>query len=472
MMLPRPAPVEYGTVTSIEGPLIVVRGIEGVGWDEQAVIRLDSGQVRHGQVLEVDRDLAVVEVFEGGDGIKPDGVRVAFTGSPIRIPVGEGWMGRVCNGRGEVIDGGPPVTGAEWRGVAGSPINPAHREPPRDPIMTGVSAVDGLATLVRGQKLPIFSIGGLPHLELAAQIAAQATVEGSSFRVIFAAMGITNADADLVRDVLEERADRGELALFINLAGDPVVERILVPRLALTVAEHLAFDLGHHVLVVMCDMTSYCEAVREAAAARGEIPGRRGYPGHLYSDLASVYERCGRLRGHPGSITQLPVLTMPAGDITHPVPDLTGYITEGQLVLSAEMQARGVYPPFEALSSLSRLMRNGAGPGRTRGDHLGVSSQTFAGLARAREVRELEEMVGAEALSETDQRYLRFASAIEHSMLNQRRDESRGIGDTLDRAWQALALLPRRELTMLPPDVIDEHLHSKEASHETAASAG
>ncbi|MGZ6256711.1 MAG: V-type ATP synthase subunit B, partial [Candidatus Limnocylindria bacterium] len=373
------APVEYGTVTSIEGPLIVVRGIEGVGWDEQALIKLDSGQVRHGQVLEVDRDLAVVEVFEGGDGIKPDGVGVAFTGSPIRIPVGEGWMGRVCNGRGEVIDGGPPVTGAQWRGVAGSPINPAHREPPRDPIITGVSAVDGLTTLVRGQKLPIFSVGGLPHLELAAQIAAQATVEGSSFRVIFAAMGVTNADADLVRDVLEERADRGELALFINLAGDPVVERILVPRLALTVAEHLAFDLGHHVMVVMCDMTSYCEAVREAAAARGEIPGRRGYPGHLYSDLASVYERCGRLRGRQGSITQLPVLTMPAGDITHPVPDLTGYITEGQLVLSAEMQAKGVYPPFEALSSLSRLMRNGAGPGRTRGDHLGVSSQVFAG---------------------------------------------------------------------------------------------
>jgi V/A-type H+-transporting ATPase subunit B len=454
----RHVPVEYSQVVSVEGPLLCVRGVEGVGWDEQAVIKLDSGELRHGQVLEVDRDLAVVELFEGGDGIKPDGVRIAFTGSPIRIPVGEGWMGRVCNGRGDVIDGGPPVMGTEWRNVAGSPINPARRVPPRDPIITGISAVDGLATLVRGQKLPIFSVGGLPHLELAAQIAAQASVEGSTFRIVFAAMGITKADADMVRDVLEERAQSGELALLINLAGDPVVERILVPRLALTIAEHLAFDLGHHVLVVMCDMTSYCEAVREAASARGEIPGRRGYPGHLYSDLAAVYERCGRLRDRPGSITQLPVLTMPAGDITHPVPDLTGYITEGQLVLSAAMQSQGVYPPFEALSSLSRLMRNGAGPGRTRDDHLPVSAQIFAALARARDARELEEMVGADALSETDQRYLQFASAVNRSVLNQRTDEVRSLADTLDRSWHALEVLPRRELTMLPAALIDEHI--------------
>jgi V/A-type H+-transporting ATPase subunit B len=458
MIESRRAPVEYWQAASVEGPLLVVKGVEGVGWDEQALIKLDSGEVRHGQVLEVDRDLAIVEMFEGGDGVKPDDVRVAFTGSPIRVPVGEGWMGRVCNGRGEVIDGGPPVAGTEWRSVAGSPINPARRVPPRDPILTGISAVDGLATLVRGQKLPIFSVGGLPHLELAAQIAAQASVEGSSFRIIFAAMGITSADADLVRDVLEERAQRGELALLINLANDPVVERILVPRLALTIAEHLAFDLGHHVLVVMCDMTSYCEAVREAAAARGEIPGRRGYPGHLYSDLASVYERCGRLRDRQGSITQVPVLTMPAGDITHPVPDLTGYITEGQLVLSAAMQAKGVYPPFEALSSLSRLMRNGAGHGRTRDDHLPLSAQIFAALARAREARELEEMVGVDALSETDQRYLRFESMVDHSMLHQRRNQSRTFDETLSLGWQSLAVLPRRELTMLSPELIEQYL--------------
>jgi V/A-type H+-transporting ATPase subunit B len=451
-------PLEYSNIASVEGPLLVVRGVKGVGWDEQALVRLDSGELRHGQVLEVDRDVAVVELFEGGDGIKPEGARVAFAGSPIRIPVGEGWLGRVCNGRGEVIDGGPPVMSAEWHNVAGSPINPARRVPPRDPIITGISAVDGLATLVRGQKLPIFSVGGLPHLELAAQIAAQATAPGSSFRVIFAAMGITNPDAELVRDVLEERAERGELALFINLADDPVVERILVPRIALTVAEHLAFELEHHVLVVMCDMTSYCEAVREAAAARGEIPGRRGYPGHLYSDLASVYERCGRLQGHTGSITQLPVLTMPGGDITHPVADLTGYITEGQLVLSPEMQAAGVYPPFEALSSLSRLMRNGVGEGRTRADHQALSAQTFAALARARQVRELEEMVGSEALSETDKSYLRFATEVEHSSFQQRQSEARGLDDTLDRLWRALTKLPRRELSMLPAELIEAHL--------------
>jgi V/A-type H+-transporting ATPase subunit B len=458
MMADRRLSVAYSDVRSIEGPLLVVRGVEGVGWDEQVIVELGSGELRHGQVIDADRDLAVVELFEGGSGVDPDSVRAKFTGSPIRIPVGEVWLGRAANGRGEVIDGGPPVISGDLRSVAGSPINPARRVPPRDPIITGVSAIDGLTTLVRGQKLPIFSIGGLPHLELAVQIAAQATAPGASFSVIFAAIGITNADADMVRDVLDERAERKELTLFVNLAGDPVVERILVPRLALTVAEHLAFELDHHVLVVMCDMTSYCEAVREAASARGEIPGRRGYPGHLYSDLASVYERCGRLRGREGSITQVPVLTMPAGDITHPVPDLTGYITEGQLVLSADMQGAGIYPPFEALSSLSRLMRNGAGEGRTRADHLPVSAQAFAALARAREVRELEEMVGSEALSETDRSYLRYATELEHTFINQRRDERRELDSTLDRIWSALSKLPRRELSMLPAPMIDEHI--------------
>ena len=450
--------IEYSDVRSVEGPLLVVQGVEDVGWDEQVLVRLDSGETRHGHVLEVDRDLAVVELFEGGDGIRPDSVRVAFAGTPLRIPVGEGWLGRVANGRGEMIDGGPPLIAHETRSVAGSPINPARRLPPHEPIVTGVSAIDGLTTLVRGQKLPIFSVGGLPHLELAVQVAAQASAPGTSFRVIFAAIGITNADADMVRDVLDERAENNELALFINLAGDPVVERILVPQLALTVAENLAFDLGHHVLVVMCDMTSYCEAVRETAAARGEIPGRRGYPGHLYSDLAAIYERCGRLQGRAGSITQLPVLTMPAGDITHPVPDLTGYITEGQLVLSREMESAGVYPPFEALSSLSRLMRNGAGPERTRADHLPVAAQTFAALAKAREVRELEDMVGTEALSETDRSYLRFAAAVERSVFNQGRAERRELDATLDRLWAALALLPTRELGMLGGALIDEHI--------------
>jgi V/A-type H+-transporting ATPase subunit B len=337
-----------------------VRNVTGVGWDEFARIRLDSGELRHGLVLEVDRDLAVVQVLEGTAGIDPDATTVAFDGSPLHIPVGAGWLGRVCNGRGEPVDGGPPVLAARRAPVNGYPLNPTWRQPPAEPVVTGVSAIDGLTTLVRGQKLPVFSVAGLPQLELATQIAARATVGDEPFCVVFAAMGLTHADADAARDALEDRAAAGELVLLLNTADDPVIERILTPRIALTVAEHLAYDLGRHVLVVAADMTSYCEALREVSAARGEIPARHAYPGYLYSDLASLYERCGRIRGRPGSVTILPLLTMPAGDITHPVPDLTGYITEGQVVLSAEVYARGVYPPVDPLSSLSRLMRHGA----------------------------------------------------------------------------------------------------------------
>ncbi len=337
-------------------------------------------------MLEVDRDLAVVQVFEGTSGLSVDGIRVSFQGSPMRIPVGESWLGRVCNGRGAPLDGGPPVRGTDLREIGGWPINPAYRATPSDPILTGVSVVDGLATLVRGQKLPIFSVGGLPHLELAAQIAAQATVRDEPFAVVFAAMGVTNADAAAMRERLETRATTDDLVVFLNTADDPLVERIMTPRLALTVAEHLAFDLGRHVLVVMADMTSYCEAVREVASSRGEIPSRRGYPGYLYSDLASLYERAGRIQGKPGSLTQIPVLTMPGEDITHPVPDLTGYITEGQIVLSHDLHVRGVYPPFDPLRSLSRLMRLGAGEGKTRGDHLELAAQLYALVAQARRV--------------------------------------------------------------------------------------
>ncbi len=331
------------------------------------------------------------------------------------------------------------------------------REPPADPVLTGISAIDGLATLVRGQKLPIFSIAGLPHLELATQIAAQASAGGDPFCVVFAAMGLTHADAAAVRDGLEERSRAGELVLLINTADDPVVERILTPRIALTVAEHLAFTLGRHVLVVMADMTSYGEALREVSAARGEIPARRAYPGYLYSDLASLYERCGRIRGLPGSVTVMPVLTMPAGDITHPLPDLTGYITEGQLVLSTDLHARGIYPPIDPLQSLSRLMRKGAGPGRTREDHLDLAAQLLAALARARQARELADLVGLETLSGTDQQYLAFETAFGRVLLDQGHAENRTLDQTLDRAWQVLDELPRRELTMLPIDLIAEH---------------
>ncbi|HEU6444384.1 MAG TPA: V-type ATP synthase subunit B, partial [Gaiellaceae bacterium] len=439
------APVEYTSVSSIRGPLLVVEGVEGIGWDEVAEVQLDTGERRHGVVLDVTRDLAVVEVYEGTSSLRLDGLRVAFSGTPMRVPVGEGWLGRVCNGRGEPLDGGPPVFGDLHHDVAGSPINPAARDTPSEPILTGISAIDGLATLVRGQKLPIFSIGGLPHLELAAQIASQARAGDEPFAVVFAAVGITRADAMAVRDALEERSGAGDLTLFLNTADDPLVERIVTPRIALTVAEHLAFDLGRHVLVVIADVTSYAEAVREVSAARGEVPSRRGYPGYLYSDLASLYERAGRMKGRPGSLTQMPVLTMPAGDITHPVPDLTGYITEGQLLLSQDLHVSGVYPPFDALGSLSRLQRLGAGPGRTRDDHLEIAAQLYAAAAEARQIADLADVVGAAGLTARDRRFLTFADVYLSGFLAQGRDERRTLEETLGRAWQVASTLPRRE---------------------------
>ncbi|HET7487200.1 MAG TPA: V-type ATP synthase subunit B [Acidimicrobiales bacterium] len=442
------APVAHHDLRRVQGPLVVVGGVSGVGWDEYAEVRLDGAGTRHGVVLEAAGDVAVVQVLEGTEGIVPARASVAFTGSPLRIPVGEGWLGRTCNGRGEPLDGGPPVTGEISADVNGTPMNPVARATPRDPVLTGVSVIDALTTLVRGQKLPIFSVGGLPHFELATQIAAQAHAAGEPFAVVFAGIGITHADATAVRDALEGRAAQGELALFLNTADDPVIERILTPRLALTVAEHLAFAGGRHVLVVMADMTSYCEAVRQVGAARREVPGRRGYPGYLYSDLASLYERCGRLRDREGSVTEVPVLTMPAGDLTHPVPDLTGYITEGQVVLTADRHAAGVYPPVDPLQSLSRLMRRGAGPGRTREDHLDLAAQALALLARSRDLAELADLLGADALSEAERRYLDYAGAFDHQ-LGQRPDESRSLDETLDRVWEAVSVLPRRELGML-----------------------
>jgi V/A-type H+-transporting ATPase subunit B len=447
--------LEYAGIRELRGPLLVVQDVHGVGWDEVARIRTASGELRSGLVLEVDRDLAVVQVLEGTEGLDLAGTSVSFLGEPLHIPVGDGWLGRVCNGRGEPMDGGAPVLGTERAGVAGRPLNPTRREPPTDPVLTGISAIDALTLLVRGQKLPIFSVAGLPHLELAAQIAAQAHVGDEPFSVVFGAMGLTHADAALVGDVLEERAASGELVLLLNTADDPVIERLLTPRIALTVAEHLAFSSGRHVLVVLADMTSYAEALREVSAARGEIPGRRAYPGYLYSDLASLYERCGRVYGAAGSVTVLPVLTMPAADITHPVPDLTGYITEGQVVLSPEVHARGIYPPVDPLSSLSRLMRHGAGAGRTRDVHLDVAAQVLSAVARSRQVRDLADLIGAAGLSATDRSYLAFEESFERRLLDQGRRETRSPGESLDRAWEALGLLPRRELSMLSPELLD-----------------
>ena len=374
--------IEYTDIAELRGPLAVVRGVRDACYDDVASILLGTGERRHGMVLEVDREAAVVQVLEGTAGITQTDCAVSFAGEPMRIPVGDAWLGRTCNGRGEPIDGGPPILAGQRAAVAGAPMNPTWRRPPAEPVLTGVSAIDALTTLVRGQKLPVFAEAGLPYLELATQLAAQANVAGEPFSVIFAGMGLTHADAAFVRDALDERAAAGQLVLLLNTADDPVIERILTPRVALTVAEDLAYRGGRHVLVVMTDMTSYAEALREVSAARNEIPARRAYPGYLYSDLASLYERCGRMRDNAGSVTVVPILTMPAGDITHPVPDLTGYITEGQLVLSTEVHARGVYPPLDVLSSLSRLMRKGAGPGRTREDHLPLAAQSLAALAR------------------------------------------------------------------------------------------
>lgn len=458
----RRAPVEYRTIREVDDPLVVLEGVAGVGWDEEVVVEVDGGETRHGVVQEVDRDLAVVQVYEGTRGLGRRNAAVAFAGRPTTVPVGTGWLGRVTNGRGDPLDGGPRVLGDERRPVTGRPMNPAARTGPQEAIVTGISGIDGLATLVRGQKLPVFSVGGLSHLDLAVQLAAQSHIGDEPFRVVFAALGITNAEVMRVREGLEDRAERGELCLVVNTASDPIIERVLTPRVALTVAEYLAFDAGYHVLVVLADMTNYCEAVRQLAAARGDIPARRGYPGYLYSDLASLYERCGRVRGRDGSVTLVPVLTMPAGDITHPVPDLTGYITEGQLVLSQRVAARGTYPPLDPLTSLSRLMRRGAGAGRTREDHLDVAAQAQSALARAGRTQELAALLGEEALSQTDRLYLRFATAFEREFLAQGPDESRPLDRTLDLLWQVLATLPRRELTMVSDEQIDTHYVEQE----------
>jgi V/A-type H+-transporting ATPase subunit B len=452
-----PVPVTFNGASEVDGPLLVVRGTVNVGWDEIAEVELPNGETRRAIVLEVRDDLVVLQIFEGTTGIDPDLVTVSFEGRPFEIPVSSGWLGRVWNGMGEPLDGGPPLVGEDMRPVNGSPINPIARAVPQDPVLTGITVIDGLMTLVRGQKLPIFSVAGLPHLELCAQIATQANAGTEPFKVVVAAMGLTHADAANMSRALETRSDAGELALFIDTANDPIVQRILTPRVALTVAEYLAFECGEHVLVVMADMTSYADAVREISAVRGETPGRRAYPGYLYSDLASLYERCGRIRGRAGSLTQIPVLTMPAGDVTHPVPDLTGYITEGQIMLSLDVHGQGIYPPVDPLSSLSRLMRKGTGASRTRADHPAVSAQLVACLARARQVQDLAELIGVNALSEDDRRYLTLAQSFQDDFLRQGPGESRTLDESLDRAWEVLSILPRRELTMISEAELSLH---------------
>jgi V/A-type H+/Na+-transporting ATPase subunit B len=449
---------DYQTIRDIAGPLLVVEGVDGVSYGEIVDITLPGNVVRTGQVLESADGYAVVQVFEGSEGIDVEKTSVRFTGEVAKIDVSVDLLGRVLNGRGEPIDGGPPIIPETRLDVAGAPINPCSREQPADFIQTGISAIDGLNTLVRGQKLPIFSGSGLPANELCAQIIRQAKVKsGEEFAIVFAAMGITDREASFFKWDFEKTGALEKVVFFLNLANDPTIERILTPKCALTVAEYLAFEHDMQVLVVLTDMTNYCEALREISTAREEVPGRRGYPGYMYTDLATIYERAGRVKGKPGSITQLIILTMPDDDITHPIPDLTGYITEGQIVLSRQLHRRGLYPPIDALPCLSRLMNLGIGEGKTREDHRNVADQLYASYAQGRDLRRLVSIIGEEALSETDRKYLEFANRFEQTYLSQG-NVDREIETTMDVAWDLLSSLPEDELKRIKKDFLAKYL--------------
>ncbi len=461
---------EYTSIREIRGPLLVVEGVSDAAYDEIVEVELPTGEKRRGRVLETARGYAVVQVFEGTTGITPSGTKVRFLARTLEVKVSEEMLGRVFNGLGEPIDGGPPIISGEWRDMNGDPLNPAARAYPEDFIQTGISAIDGMNPLVRGQKLPIFSGSGLPHNMLAAQIARQATVrgEGEEFAVVFAAIGVMYDEAMFFRKFFEETGAIKRTAMFLTLAEDPPMVRLVTPRVALTLAEYLAFEKDMHVLVIMTDMTNYAEALREISAAREEVPGRQGYPGYMYSDLASIYERAGRVQGKKGSITQMPILTMPNDDITHPIPDLTGYITEGQIVLSREMWNRGIYPPVNVLMSLSRL--KGEAFERTREDHANVADQLYAAYSRAVELRSLAAIVGEESLSEVDRRYLRFAELFEQRFIKQGFYENRSIEETLDIAWEVLAVLPESELYRIKDEYIRKY-HPKYRRRRAAAEA-
>ena len=442
--------------SEIFGPLLVVDGVSNVGFGE--LVEIEQKDIRRlGRVLEVDGERAVCQIFAGTSGIDRSQIRIRFTGSPMKISVSEEMVGRTFNGLGVPIDGGD-IIGEEERDINGYPLNPDAREYPRENIITGISAIDGLATLIRGQKLPIFSGSGLPHNEIAAQIVNQSKIsEEEDFYIIFVGIGIKSDDASFFLKKFEEGGALGRLITFLNLADSPSVERLITPRCALTVAEYFAFNKDKHVLVIISDLTNYCEALREVSSARGEVPSRKGYPGYLYSDLASVYERTGRVEGKDGSITQIPILTMPNDDITHPIPDLTGYITEGQIVLSRELHQRGIYPPIDVLSSLSRLMKDGIGEGQTREDHQNLYSQLYASYSRVSRIRSLSSIIGEEELSETDRSYLKFGDAFENEFLSQGKDEIRAIEETLKLGWSVLNRLPESELARVSKKEIEKY---------------
>jgi len=451
---------EYQGLQKIKGPLIFIENIKNVGFEEMVEITHPNGERRHGRVLEVGSDIAVVEVFEGTSGLNTTTTKVRFLGESLRLPVTTDMLGRVFNGIGLPIDGGAePITDIH-RDINGAPINPIIREYPRDFIQTGISTIDMMNTLVRGQKLPIFSGSGLPHNQLAAQIVRQAKILGEQeeFAVVFAAVGVKHDVAEVFRKSFQESGALKNVVMFLNLADDPSIERLVTPRCALTMAEFMAFDKGMHVLVVITDMTNYCESLREISTSKGEVPSRKGYPGYLYSDLSSIFERAGRIKGLNGSITQIPILTMPNDDITHPIPDLTGYITEGQIVLSRDLDKKGIYPPVNVLPSLSRLMNDGIGEGKTREDHAGLSSQLYSGYATTKQVEMLASVIGEEELSKVDKKYLEFGQQFEDTYIRQGIDEDRTIFNSMERGWELLSVLPRAELVRVKEEQIDKYL--------------
>lgn len=451
---------EYRTITAVAGPLMMVEKVEGIKYEELVEIELPGGEVRRGRVLEAMEGKALVQIFEGTSGINIHESKARFLGKTIDLPVSIDMLGRVFDGFGRPIDNGPNIIPDKRVDINGNPMNPYSRAYPSEFIETGISTIDGMNTLVRGQKLPIFSGSGLPHAQLAAQIARQAKVLGSNegFAVVFAAMGITFEEADYFINDFRKTGAIDRAVLFMNLANDPTIERIATPRIALTAAEYLAYEKGMHVLVIMTDMTNYAEALREISAARKEVPGRRGYPGYLYTDLSTLYERAGRIKGKPGSITQIPILTMPEDDMTHPIPDLTGYITEGQIILGRELHRKGIYPPIDVLPSLSRLKDKGIGQGKTREDHSGVLNQLFAAYARGKEAKELAVILGEASLSDADKRFSRFADEFENRFVNQGEHENRTIVQTLDLAWELLAILPIEELKRVREEHIAKYM--------------
>ncbi len=455
---------EYKTIREVVGPLMLVENVEGVKYDELVEIEQENGEKRSGKVLEINGDKALVQLFEGSAGLKISSSKARFLGKSIELGVSPDILGRVFDGMGRPKDGGAPVIPDKKININGQPINPVARDYPNEFIQTGVSAIDGLNTLVRGQKLPVFSASGLPHAELAAQIARQAKVlnSDSKFAVVFAAIGITFEEADFFISDFRKTGAIDRAVLFMNLANDPAIERISTPRMALTAAEYLAFECDMHVLVIMTDITNYCEALREVSAARKEVPGRRGYPGYLYTDLATLYERAGRIRGKKGSITQIPILTMPEDDKTHPIPDLTGYITEGQIILSRELHKKGIVPPIDVLPSLSRLKDKGIGAGKTRKDHADTMNQLFSAYARGKDAKELSAILGEAALSAVDKKFAHFAEAFEEQYVSQGFNNNRDITETLDIGWNLLKLLPRNELKRIRDAYLEEFYDSKE----------